>query len=118
MEEFRARYEDCNRLVYEKSKRERELELKLVECEVKTKASKFSSTSPAAVKHSDVLIELYRTRLNCSIETDLQKEVMLQRCGHLFSQKAINDLIATRNRKCPICGEKFGYDDVKTVYFS
>nr|UXY87258.1 E3 ubiquitin-protein ligase BRE1 [Cryptomonas sp.] len=62
-----------------------------------------------------MIIHLYR-KLNCPIMKSLPKEVMLYRCGHLFSSKCIKNLIASRNRKCPICGKKFGTEDVKQVF--
>ena len=65
----------------------------------------------------DEIIRELRKKLNCSIVTNKQKEVVLLRCGHLFSRQCTDDLIATRNRKCPICGKAFGNDDVRPVFF-
>jgi len=61
-------------------------------------------------------IEDLRRKLNCSIVTTQPVEVVLTRCGHLFSRQCVNNLIAGRNRKCPICGERFGQDDAKPIY--
>lgn len=65
----------------------------------------------------DEIIRELRRKLNCSIVTTQSKEVVLLRCGHLFSRQCTDNLIATRNRKCPICGKPFGNDDVRNVFF-
>lgn len=65
----------------------------------------------------DEIIRELRKKLNCSIVTTRPKEVVLLRCGHLFSRQCTDNLIATRNRKCPICGKPFGNDDVRNVFF-
>ncbi len=56
--------------------------------------------------------------LRCSVCRDRFKEVAITRCFHLFCRHCIDTNLANRHRKCPACGEKFGYDDVKTVYFT
>ena len=56
--------------------------------------------------------------LRCSVCKDRFKEVAITRCFHLFCRQCIDTNLANRHRKCPACGEKFGYDDVKTVYFT
>lgn len=65
----------------------------------------------------DEIIRELRKKLNCSIVTSKPKEVVILRCGHLFSRQCTDNLIATRNRKCPICGKAFGNDDVRNVFF-
>lgn len=64
----------------------------------------------------DGIIQDLRKRLHCSVVTTEEKAVVLLRCGHLFSRKCTDNLIATRNRKCPICGKPFGNDDVRSVF--
>lgn len=65
----------------------------------------------------DEIIRELRKKLSCSIVTNKPKEIVLLRCGHLFSRQCTDDLISTRNRKCPICGKAFGNDDVRPVFF-
>lgn len=65
----------------------------------------------------DQIISQLKKKLNCSVVTTKPKEVVLLRCGHLFSRQCTDDLLATRNRKCPICGKPFGNDDVRSVFF-
>ncbi len=65
----------------------------------------------------DEMIRELQKKLNCSIVTTQRKDVVISRCGHLFSKQCTDNLIATRNRKCPICGKMFGVDDVMNVYF-
>jgi len=63
------------------------------------------------------MMESMRKKLNCTIVTDEPKEVVIVRCGHMFSRQCINDLVTNRNRKCPACGERFGQDDCRPIYF-
>ncbi|KAA8496524.1 E3 ubiquitin-protein ligase BRE1-like 1 [Porphyridium purpureum] len=64
----------------------------------------------------DYQISELRRKLKCSINADQDKEVVIVRCGHLFSRRCVDDLIASRNRKCPACHEKFGQDDVRSIF--
>lgn len=110
LEEIAPRMDQQNTVVHSLEARVKDLEAKLRSA---------VSASVANVDQSDeTLLEFYRKQVYCSVETSFRKDVMLQRCGHLFSRKAIEHLIAIRNRKCPICGEKFGQDDVRTVFLS
>ncbi|GJD08181.1 E3 ubiquitin-protein ligase BRE1-like 2 [Galdieria sulphuraria] len=65
----------------------------------------------------DELIQELRKKLYCSVYTNLPKDCVLLRCGHLFSRQCITDLITQRNRKCPVCGDRFGTEDYRPVYF-
>ena len=56
--------------------------------------------------------------LRCSVCRDRFKEVAITRCFHLFCRECIDINLANRHRKCPACGERFGADDVKQVYFT
>lgn len=53
--------------------------------------------------------------LKCSTCTQRFKEVIINRCGHLFCKECIEDRLANRQRKCPSCGIAFGKDDVSNV---
>jgi len=64
------------------------------------------------------MLEVTLGMLRCSVCRDRFKEVALTRCFHLFCKECIDENIRNRNRKCPACGEKFGQDDVKTIYFT
>lgn len=68
-------------------------------------------------KVRDEMIHELQKKLNCSVVTSQRKDVVISRCGHLFSKQCTDNLIATRNRKCPICGKMFGVDDIMSVYF-
>lgn len=64
------------------------------------------------------LLAMTLDMLRCSVCHDRFKEVAITRCYHLFCRECIDTNLANRHRKCPACGERFGYDDVKTVYFT
>mmetsp|Transcript_2196 Transcript_2196/g.6534 ORF Transcript_2196/g.6534 Transcript_2196/m.6534 type:complete len:751 (-) Transcript_2196:132-2384(-) len=81
----------------------------------KRKEAKETSSSEFSTEE---LLREYRKLRNCSVKTDQPKEVVLLRCGHLFSRQCVDDLVSARNRKCPICGKVFSIEDVKPIYFS
>lgn len=64
------------------------------------------------------MLELTLNMLRCSVCHDRFKEVAITRCFHLFCKQCIDMNLSSRHRKCPACGEKFGQDDVKAVYFT
>ena len=64
------------------------------------------------------MLEITLGMLRCSVCRDRFKEVAITRCFHLFCRHCIDENIRNRHRKCPACGEKFGQDDVKTIYFT
>lgn len=94
-----------------------ELERKASEAEESLQRSRENGRSSSTDIVRDEIIRELRKKLNCSIVTNKPKEVVLLRCGHLFSRQCTDNLIATRNRKCPICGEAFGKDDIRNVFF-
>lgn len=65
----------------------------------------------------DELLSELRARLNCPVVPSKPKEVVLLRCGHLFSHECVDELIASRSRKCPTCRMSFTQDDTLNVYF-
>lgn len=73
-------------------------------------------TTEDQVSLKDAMIAQLKRQLNCSVVTTERKQVVLLRCGHLFSRRCVDELIAGRNRKCPICGERFGQDDIRPIY--
>ena len=84
--------------------------------------------------------------MHCSIHEDLFKDTVIKRCGHMFSEKAVTvsrhcawllnssrlltcargpsallvdqELIENRNRKCPLCNEKFDKTDALRVFWT
>lgn len=64
----------------------------------------------------DEIIQALMKKLHCSVNTDQPKEVALMRCGHMLSKKCVDQLVAQRSRKCPLCGIPFSASDVLNVY--
>ncbi|KAI0562770.1 Histone ubiquitination protein [Gracilaria domingensis] len=95
----------------------KDMEQRTKDLEEALERSKQNGRSGSTDTVRDEIIRELRKKLNCSIVTNKPKEVVLLRCGHLFSRQCTDNLIATRNRKCPICGETFGKDDVRSVFF-
>lgn len=61
--------------------------------------------------------ELALALLRCSVCQDRFKSVAISRCFHLFCKECIDENLRNRHRKCPACGDKFGQDDVRAVFF-
>lgn len=76
-----------------------------------------SSSSNMSQDDADML-DMTLNMLKCSVCKDRFKSVAITRCYHLFCRECIEESIRNRSRKCPACGEKFGQDDVATVYFT
>jgi E3 ubiquitin-protein ligase BRE1 len=64
----------------------------------------------------DEIIQELMKKLHCSVNTDQPKEVALVRCGHMLSRKCVDQLVAQRSRKCPLCGLPFSASDVLNVF--
>lgn len=64
------------------------------------------------------MLDITLGMLRCSVCHDRFKEVTIARCFHMFCRHCIDENLRNRHRKCPACGEKFGQDDVKTIYFT
>ena len=62
-------------------------------------------------------LELYKRFVRCSTcNIDLKSHV-ISKCFHMFCKNCIDDLLNSRQRKCPSCGTAFGHQDVKPVFF-
>ena len=64
------------------------------------------------------LLQVSMAMIRCSVCKDRFKSVAITRCFHLFCKECIDESLRNRSRKCPACGEKFGQDDVRSVYFT
>lgn len=101
---------------------QRETKAKVVKKEKNGNDSKNSSSSSGVgghLNHEDAaMLEVTLGMLRCSVCKDRFKEVCLTRCFHLFCKECIEENLRNRHRKCPACGEKFGQDDVKSIFFT
>ena len=87
----------------------------------KSKSKTGGLNESSSTKDNDedkALLGITLNMLRCSVCQDRFKEVAITRCFHLFCKECIETNLANRHRKCPMCGEKFGHDDVKQVYFT
>lgn len=121
---FLGRFEQVKLEFSEDQFQARRLEEKLLETERRLKQAEDERQASAENGRADnedgirdEIIRKLQKKLNCSIVTNKPKEVVLPRCGHLFSRQCTDNLIASRNRKCPICGRAFGNDEVRNVFF-
>lgn len=86
----------------------------------KTKKEKASSPAGTKTMGQDEMdmLEMALGMLRCSVCKDRFKNVAIKKCFHLFCKECIDENLRNRSRKCPACGEKFGQDDVTTIYFT
>ncbi|RKP10630.1 hypothetical protein THASP1DRAFT_21705 [Thamnocephalis sphaerospora] len=61
-------------------------------------------------------LDEYKTLLKCGSCNIRFKSHVLSRCMHVFCKECIDSRVETRQRKCPICGEAFGINDIRQVY--
>lgn len=86
---------------------------------MKRSASASSVTSQNDSGEHDVQLgKVALDLLRCSVCTDRFKSVAITRCLHMFCKECIDENLRNRQRKCPACGEKFGQDDVRQVFFN
>ncbi len=61
-------------------------------------------------------LDVCKKLLYCSSCNLRQKEVALNKCMHVFCKECIDNRLETRQRKCPMCLEPFGANDVRNIY--
>jgi predicted nucleic acid-binding Zn-ribbon protein len=64
------------------------------------------------------LLQYYRSAVRCRVKPDQEKDRAIKGCGHCFSKAAVDELVAARNRKCPVCGQRFAPEDVIPIFLS
>ena len=64
------------------------------------------------------MLDMALGMLRCSVCKDRFKSAAITRCFHLFCKECIDENLRNRHRKCPACGEKFGQDDVRNIFFT
>lgn len=98
---------------------QRESKQKTVKKEKNGNDNDKSAGNSGHLNHEDAaMLEMTLGMLRCSVCKDRFKEVALTRCFHLFCKECIDENLRNRQRKCPACGEKFGQDDVKSIFFT
>jgi E3 ubiquitin-protein ligase BRE1 len=89
-----------------------------MEIERSRSAARDESLLSSGTDEENTMLDITLNMLRCSVCKDRFKEVAITRCFHLFCKECIDENLRNRSRKCPACGEKFGQDDVKQVYFT
>jgi E3 ubiquitin-protein ligase BRE1 len=79
-----------------------------------------TAASSAASSSSGAETELRHLKkmLRCAVCSDRTKDVVMKRCFHSFCRQCIEERLAARLRKCPLCNNQFGKDDVMPLYLS
>ena len=67
-------------------------------------------------KHSAQQLKLFQSIVMCPTCPDQFKSHCITRCGHVLSEKAVDERLKSRNRKCPVCGTVFAATDVIPVH--
>jgi len=88
------------------------------EREAKPKPQKVKVEAGSSLSSADAsMLDMTLGMLRCSVCQDRFKGVCLTRCFHLFCKECVDDVIRTRNRKCPMCGDKFSDSEVRQIFF-
>lgn len=98
---------------YNKSSNEAKIQKEKVET-LEKRLKVLSSQGPSKDVENE-LTDLKRMVI-CSVCQTRNKNVTIGRCSHTFCSECIQSNLKVRNRKCPICGEKFGHDDVHSIF--
>jgi len=61
-------------------------------------------------------LDEYKALLKCPSCNINFKNCVITRCWHVFCEDCIEKRKKSRQRKCPTCGESFGYQDVQQIY--
>lgn len=100
-----------------------ELKAKLTSAERRLKEAESAAASSQAPGNDggkeslrDEIIQELMKKLHCSVCPNQPKEVALVRCGHMLSRQCVEQLVAQRSRKCPLCGLPFSASDVLSVF--
>ena len=81
-------------------------------------SSNSGSGSSATRQEEQDMLDMALGMLRCSVCKDRFKSAAITRCFHLFCKECIDENLRNRHRKCPACGEKFGQDDVRNIFFT
>ncbi len=84
----------------------------------KSALSVAGTQNPSGKSEESDMLEMTLGMLRCSVCKDRFKNATITRCFHMFCRECIDENLRNRSRKCPACGEKFGQDDVATIYFT
>ncbi|ORX79070.1 hypothetical protein BCR32DRAFT_206138 [Anaeromyces robustus] len=61
-------------------------------------------------------LDEYKALLKCPSCNINFKNCVIIRCMHVFCKDCIKAITDSRQRKCPTCGESFGYQDIKQIF--
>lgn len=63
-------------------------------------------------------LEEIRTKIKCSLCQSRNKSVALTTCMHCFCRECVDEkMLNARNRKCPLCMQRFSDAEVREVHF-
>ena len=86
---------------------------------VHAKRIRFSASS-GQISSSLVNMEIedIKQKIRCTLCGLRDKSVTLATCMHCFCRECVNQqMLAARNRKCPLCAQRFADADVREVHF-
>ena len=55
--------------------------------------------------------------IRCSVCCSRVKNVILTKCLHSFCRECLEDYLASRKRKCPLCKIRFSSEDMKPFWW-
>merc|ERR1711871_1332411 len=73
------------------------------------------NASRVQTKRMEKLYKELEKSLRCPVLPNLWKDVILIKCGHMFSSQAMQEALAKRNRKCPVCKTRYDKADIMPI---
>ncbi len=66
----------------------------------------------------EIELEDVKSRIRCSLCEQRDKNVVITACMHCFCRQCVEEkMLNARNRKCPLCNQRFADAEVKDVHF-
>lgn len=91
----------------------RELEKSKQECQRLKREGLMNSGGDSGMRK--LVLDLNK-RLKCTLCKENEKNAVISTCMHVFCFSCLDSQIKNRNRKCPICKNMFGQNDIKRVW--
>jgi len=80
--------------------------------------NRFGSSSATSGALANLELDDLKRKVQCSLCKTREKSVVLTTCMHCYCRECVNEqMLSARNRKCPLCMQRFSDAEVKEVHF-
>ncbi|OMJ69389.1 hypothetical protein SteCoe_32891 [Stentor coeruleus] len=120
IESLKRSQEIVSRLTEDKvrlTRKNEELRKENILLEEKSKSEKDLNNVKSADELLNAEVAVYRKMIKCSVCCVNTKDIILSKCLHTFCKVCLNEQLASRKRKCPLCKIRFSADDMKNFWW-